>query len=400
MVRRVIRFYVGVAVLSSLIFCLPSVVMSATAIEIAEAEHPSLMYQQRRSYALMLSGSIARHSPDSLGSINYKNAEKLLKTAQVAHDNGNTQAALQELGDAVLLLEILSTEKPLQAREQRRYLSLKEGLPFFISAHQRHYDEQQVSQDVENSRYRYDQDEVEALMSEAESYSQQGRFGEASILLQTAQEHIASAIKSLLDHKQVGVVAYEVVPSTKLGRSQDEIDREHYEQSVASIKYFKDAHARQKSDENYQVTGFDNDLVEWLLHEADALASEGRYAPAIEIVKHVRTLITKALRDTLNGQDIVVTLDVSTPELEFKYEYRRYLGYEELISVAIERMRPDKKTLKLVAYYADQGKEMAQQALAKSSKSEYPVAISMILDATRSIQMALRTAGVPIYDAR
>lgn len=400
MVERVVRFCVGVVVLSSLIFFLPSVAMSTTAVEIAEAEHPSLMYQQRRSYALMLSGSIARHSPDSLDSIRYKNAEKLLKTAQAADDNGDAQTALLELGDAVLLLETLSTEKPLQAREQRRYLSLKEGLPFFISAHQRHYDEQQISQDAKNSRYRYNQDEVEALMSEAESYSQQRRFGEASILLQTAQERIAAAIKSLLDHKQVGVVAYEVVPSIKLGRSQDEIDREHYEQSIASIKYFKEAHARQKNGEGYQVTGFDKDLVEWLLSEADALASEERYAPATEIVKHVRTLITKALRDTLNGQDIVVMLDVSTPELEFKYEYRRYLGYEELIPVAIARMQPDKKTLKLVAYYGEQGKDMAQQALVKSSERAYPVAISMILDATRSIQMALRTAGVPIYDAR
>lgn len=400
MVGRVVRFYVGVVVLFSLIFCLPSVVMSATAVEIAEVEHPSLMYQQRRSYALMLSASIARHSPDSLDNISYKNAEKSLKTARVAHDNGDAQAALLELGDAVLLLETLSTEKPLQAREQRRYLSLKEGLPFFISAHQRHYDEQQISQDAENNRYRYNQNEVEALMRQAESYSQQRRFGEASILLQTAQERIAAAIKSLLDHKQVGVVAYKVVPSIKLGRSPDEIDREHYEQSVASIKYFKEAHARQKSDESYQVTGFDKGLVEWLLSEADVLASEERYVPATEIVKHVRTLITKALRDTLNGQDIVVTLDVSTPELEFKYEYRRYLGYEELIPVAIERMRPDEKTLTLVAYYGEQGKAMAQQALDKRSEKSYPLAISMILDATRSIQMALRTAGVPIYDAR
>ncbi len=400
MVGRYIGFYAGVVVLSSLIFYFPSVVLGATAVEIAEVEHPSLMYQQRRSYALMLSGSIARHSPDSLNSISYKNAEKSLEIAQVAYGNGDTQAALSELGDVVLLLETLSTEKPLQARKQRRYLSLKEGLPFFISAHQRHYDKQHISQAAENSRYRYNQSEVEALMSEAESYSQQGRFGEASVLLQTAQERIATAIKSLLDHKQVGIVAYEMGPSTKLGRSQDEIDREHYEQSVASIKYFKEAHSRQKDNEGHQVTGFDGDLVEWLLGEATVLASEGRYVPAAKIVKHVRTLITKALRDTLNGQDIVVTLDVSTPELEFKYEYRRYLGYEELIPVAIERMQPDKETLKLVAYYKEEGKSMAQQALDKQLERAYPIAISMILDATRSIQMALRTAGVPIYDAR
>ncbi len=393
-------FRLCVVVLSCwLLLSIPVIASSGVANDVVMQEHPSLMYQHRHAYAVMLFELIDRRLPAVVESDIHKEAEKLLLAASSSWDAGNRERAMSQLNESLLLLEQLSNERPLQLREKRRYLSLKEGIPLFVAAYQRHYDKL-VSQGVENNQHRYNQGEVDLLMQEAEVYAQQERFGEASILMQTAQEHIAVAIKSLLDHQQIGVVAYPVVSPIELGRPQHEIDRERYQRAIASIDAFKSAHLRQKSADGHQVIGFDKELVEWLLSEAAALASKQRYVAATEIVERVRTLITAALRDTLDGYDIVVKLDISTPKLEFIYEHRRYLGYEELIPIAIKQMQPDAKTLAEIAQYRVQGEVMAQKALDKSAEGEYPVAIRMILDATRTIQMALHTAGVPIYDTR
>ncbi len=372
---------------------------SSAANDVVMQEHSSLMYQQRHAYAVMLFGLIERRLPAAAESDTRKEAEKLFSAASSSWDEGNSERAMSQLNESLLLLKQLSSERPLQLREKRRYLSLKEGIPLFIAAYQRHYDKL-VSQGVENNQHRYNREEVDLLIHEAETYAQQERFGEASILMQTAQEHIAVAIKSLLDHQQIGVVAYPVVSPIELGRPQHEIDREQYQRAITSINAFKKAHLRQKSADGHPVIGFDKELVEWLLSEAAALASKQRYVAATEIAERVRTLITAALRDTLDGHDIVVKLDISTPKLEFIYEHRRYLGYEELIPIAIRQMQPDAITLAEIAQYRAQGGAMAQQALDKSAEGDYPVAIRMILDATRTIQMALHTAGVPIYDVR
>ncbi|MCF6218514.1 MAG: hypothetical protein L3J94_07130 [Gammaproteobacteria bacterium] len=377
----------------------PATASSAAANDVVMKEHSSLMYQQRHAYAVMLFGLIDRHLPAVVGSDTHQEAERLLNVARISRDEGDIEQAMLQLNESLLLLKQLSSEQPLQLREKRRYLSLKEGIPLFTTAYQRHYDEL-APQAAANSPYRYNQEEVDLLMHEAEVYVQQGRFGEASILMKTAQEHIAVAIKSLLDHKRIGVVAYPAVSVIELGRPQHEIDREQYQQVIVSINAFKKAHLRQKSVDAQPVIGFDKELVEWLLSEAAALASKQRYVAATEIAERVRTLITAALRDTLDGHDIVVKLDISTPKLEFIYEHRRYLGYEELIPIAIRQMQPDAKTLAEITQYRAQGGAMAQKALDKSAEGEYPVAIRMIMDATRAMQRALHTAGVPIYDAR
>lgn len=319
------RLHVGWLIIHCLLLSFPLLAVGGVSKEVTVVEHASLMYQHRYSYVQMLFSAIARHTPNIVGSVSHKEAEKLVKAAKALQDGGDVTAALIRLNEVILLLETLSSERPLQVREEGRYLSLIEGIPFFVSAHRRHFKEA-LSLGRTDKRYQYSQESVDALMAEADVYSKKGRFGEASVLVQTAQERIAAAIKSLLDHKQVGVVAHHVTPSIKLGRSQEEIDKESYENAVISIKYFKEAHLRQAGGDDYEVILFDKELVEWLLSEAESLALEGRYPVAIEVVKRVRGLVTKALRDTLDGQDIVVKLDISTPELEFAYESRRYLG--------------------------------------------------------------------------
>ena len=288
----------------------------------------------------MLFEAIARKSPDVVNSAAHREADEGVSRAKALHKAGDEQAALIELSSVITLLETLSTQRPLQAREERRYLSLFDGLPYFQAAYMRHHQEAVEREGAERA-FGYDAGAVDLLIEQAAIYADNGRYGEASVLLRAGQEQVAEAIKGILNHTQVGVVAYTVSPSIVLGRSPEEIAEEEYQEAVLSIKHFREAHKRQHNVESFEVVGYDSELVDWLLAEAAALADDGRHQAGLKVVAHVRTLITKALRDTLNGQEIIVEFDISTPELEFAYEHRRYQGYEELIPIAVERMRPD-----------------------------------------------------------
>jgi len=374
-------------------------ILSSANAATAAPDHSSLMYQERYAYTLLLFEAIARKSPDVVGSETHQQAEMLVRTAKKHFQQGDLVSALAELNAVISLLETESTQRPPQQREEQRYLSLLEGLPYFKSAYQRHYQTSQA-QSQDDVAFGYDVDLVESQISAAKRYADDRRFGEGAIMLRSAQEKIAAAIKRLLDHTQIGVIAYPATSSIVLGRSPQEIAKDKYDVGIKAIRLFREAHKRQHQVEAFDVIGYDAELVDWLLAEATELADEKRYLNALKVVEHVRSLITKALRDTLNGQEIVVELDISTPELEFAYEHRRYQGYEELIPIAIERMRPDSATHKLMSYYVEQGQRMEKQALVTAEILEYPKAISMVLDATRAMQMALRTLGVPIYDSR
>lgn len=363
------------------------------------SDHPSLMYQERYAYTLALFEAIARQSTGMVDSAVHHQAEDLVRSAKTLQQNNELDAALAKLNAVISLLQMQSPHRPQQLREESRYLSLLEGLPYFQSAHQRHFLEAQLKHGQE-AHFGYSAVYVDSLIQEAKIYASEGRYGEAAVLLRSAQERIASAIKQLVNHTQIGVVEYVVSPTVVLGRSPQEIAKEKYQTTEIVINHFREAHKRQHSVESFDVVGYDAKLVDWLLSEAKALAEEQSYQAAYEVVDHVRNLITKALRDTLNGHDIVVELDISTPEKEFAYEHRRYQGYEELIPVALERMRPDEDTVKLMSYYVEQGRSMEKKALDTADSTDFPVAIRMVLDATRSIQMALRTLGVPIYDSR
>jgi hypothetical protein len=139
---------------------------------------------------------------------------------------------------------------------------------------------------------------------------------------------------------------------------------------------------------------FNKSKVAELMSYADIDASENNYEKAIARLTEAQTIVTASIQGMLNHSTLVNELDVSTPEKEYFYELRRYLGYEELIPVAIDVKRPAAPLADQMKRKGEKAKWMAEQARLKAIEKNYPVAIRMMMDATSEVREALKMAGV------
>ena len=355
---------------------------------------PEVLYHERVSYADMLLNYLKNSADDVVANPLYIKSTHKVASAKLAHERKVLAVALLELDSAIIGLEALTTKRPAQAREQRRYQSLKDGLPYFYAAYQRNY-LRVLEQEGEQATTDYNKARVDMLINESEQLTDHGRFGEAAVLLDEAQGLIAEAIRGMLNHQVLGTVEYVLEEDrSHLGKSPQEREQDAYQAAQDSLDAFVAAAKRVAEREN---RSFDDELIGWLQSEADQFAGQRRYSEAEMVLRQIGRLVARGIKDYLDGQSIVVEVDVSTPELEYRYEHNRFLGYEELIPVAIKQMRPGKESLLLINEYADQARWMAQQAGSKQKLNEWPVAIRMMQDATGVIQQALKVAGVPIY---
>ena len=357
---------------------------------------PEVLYRERLSYAELLLKHLKNNaSQEIVEQPTYIKSVQQVADAKLAHERHELGKALLALDDAIVALETLSTQRPIQQRQQRRYHSLKEGLPYFYAAYQRN-----VQRELKEGKTRegagYSRARVDILLTESEQLAEHGRFGEAAVLLDEAQSLIAEAIRDMLNYQKLGTVTYVVEEDrSHLGKSQQQRDEEAYQSVQDGIEVFLGA-AKRVAKQDHAL--FDGELVAWLQAEANKFALQHRYSEAEAVLRQIRNLVTRGLKERLDGESIVVRIDVSTPDLEYRYEYNRFLGYEELIPVAIKQMRPEEDVLELIHQYVDQARWMAEQAENKRKLEALSVAIRMIQDATAVIQLALKTAGVPIYN--
>ena len=85
---------------------------------------------------------------------------------------------------------------------------------------------------------------------------------------------------------------------------------------------------------------------------------------------------------------------LSIQNLHVWYELKRFGGYEELVPVAIEAKKPTEGAIKLMNSYLDKSRNMRDEAKKKAESGNYPVAIRMMQDATKTVRLALRMVGV------
>ena len=128
--------------------------------------------------------------------------------------------------------------------------------------------------------------------------------------------------------------------------------------------------------------------------DAAELASKGNYVQANEQLQQAQKVITAALHKMLDSKTIVFELNFDTPEDEYKYELKRFIGYEELIPVAIEAKKPAPGALKLMESFVEKARKRRDEAVAKAAEKDFSSAIAMMQQATQTVQRALRMVGV------
>ena len=174
---------------------------------------------------------------------------------------------------------------------------------------------------------------------------------------------------------------------------------ENYKTTLAEIQdYQKSYHDNIKRMEKSGGVADDAKLDEkklaTTLAQAKSLADKKDYVRANKLLQQARTTVTGALHKILDSKTIVYDLKFDTPADEYDYELMRFSGYEELIPVAIEAKKPAPGAIKLMESFLSKARSRRDEAVAKAEAGDYPMAIAMLLQATKTVRRALRMVGV------
>ena len=221
---------------------------------------------------------------------------------------------------------------------------------------------------------------VEQMLNQARSAIDAGKEEKAAEITKRAVKKFMSAVRELPE-------------------DPEEVERfkQRYENMRRGLEKFtfaqEDNKERFAADEN-STKEYNRKQVNKLLSQADKDAADGDYEKAVVRLNEAQSIVTSSLQGMLNNKQLVIELDISTPEKEYFYELRRYQGYEELIEVAIDVKKPSEMAVETMLKMGDKAKWMSEQARTKAMQGDYPVAIRMMMDATKVVKQALRLAGV------
>jgi hypothetical protein len=245
------------------------------------------------------------------------------------------------------------------------------------------------------------------FISKASKRISASNHDQAKAMLNLAKEKYDSAQKALTDDNTNNAMALVdesirlfnnaslLVPSESVLREKEARYNVLREELTSAIKSHAANYEKLVSQKGASAgVNFDDNKVNSLTSEAKSLAASKNYTGAIKLLEQAQNIVNIATSKMLDSLTIKYELDLSTPEGEFKYEYDRYLGYEELIPVAIEEKKPSDGQLMLVNRNVEKAKSMKDAALDKADSADYTMAIRMMMDATKEIRRALRIMGV------
>lgn len=221
--------------------------------------------------------------------------------------------------------------------------------------------------------------EIGQLLADARAALTQGDHQRADQLARQGLHNIMSATQAL--------------PQDPEETSRHQKRYENLRQGLNKFSY-----AESDNKERFNISdngrGHEQSQITNLLEAADAAAVKAEYEQAVDHLEEAQALVTASLQNILNHKQLVIELDISTPQKEYYYELRRHLGYEELIPVALEVKKPEAAVAEEIQRLGERARWMSEQAREKAMAEEYPLAIRMMMDATDVVRQALRMAGV------
>jgi len=221
---------------------------------------------------------------------------------------------------------------------------------------------------------------INALLHQATEAANAGNDEKSSAITKQAVKLFMSAVRDL--------------PEDPEEAARFKARFENMRRGLEKFTYAQEENTQRFADENNGASQYSKVQVNNLLALADKEANNGDYEKAVTRLNEAQAIVTSSLQGMLNNKQLVIELDISTPEKEYFYELRRYQGYEDLIAVAIDVKTPSEMAQETMIKLGDKAKWMSEQARDKAIEGEYPVAIRMMMDATKVVKQALRLAGV------
>ncbi len=221
--------------------------------------------------------------------------------------------------------------------------------------------------------------------------SSQKKLGEARVL-QKAGDNRGAML--LIDEALRNMsLASQMVPSESIKNEQEKNYHTAVKLLAQQEKSYKDASERLLS-QGGDVVEYSQDDVSVFKSKAKLHADEKRYAAATADIQQADRVVTTALNKMLDSQTIKYELNLDTPQGEYEYEHNRYLGYAELVPVAIDEKKPSKGQMMLLNGFVDKSKAMNAKGEAMAEEGNFPDAIRLMQEATKQVRRALRMLGV------
>ena len=223
--------------------------------------------------------------------------------------------------------------------------------------------------------------EAKGLVGEARSKSLVGALPEALSMADKALKMLSEATRLVPGDEELAQLAenYQTMRSEVVGYQKS------YHSNVKALK------KQGAMDESLEL---DEKSFSETLAKAEKLADQKNYVQANKLLQQAQTTITGTLHKMLDSKTLVYDLNFETAADEYAYEVKRFVGYEELIPIAIEAKKPAAGAVKLMESFLSKARKRRDEAQAKADSGDYPSAISMMLQATKTVRRALRMVGV------
>ncbi|MBL1275553.1 MAG: hypothetical protein COB30_005660 [Ectothiorhodospiraceae bacterium] len=222
---------------------------------------------------------------------------------------------------------------------------------------------------------------AKGLVSEARSKSLVGALPEALALANKALKMLSAATRLVPGDEELAQLAenYSTVLSEIKGYQKS------YQDNVKALK---------KQGALGEDVTLDEKSFSGVLAKAEKLAAQKDYVRANKLLQQAQATITGALHKMLDSKTLVYDLNFETAADEYEYEVKRFVGYEELIPIAIEAKKPAAGAVKLMESFLNKARKRRDEAQSKADSGDYSTAISMMLQATKTVRRALRMVGV------
>jgi HEPN domain-containing protein len=223
--------------------------------------------------------------------------------------------------------------------------------------------------------------EAKKLVTEARNKSLAGALPEALILANQALKKLSEATSLVPDDEELAQLA------------------ENYKTGLAEISGYQTSYRAnlkrlEKQGAVAEGIKFDEKKFAELLAKAQSLAEQKNFVRANKLLQQAQATVTAALHKMLDSTTLVYDLKFETPADEYGYELKRFASYEELIPIAIEAKKPAPGAVKLMESFLDKARKRRDEAQSKADAGDYPSAIGMMLQATKTVRRALRMIGV------
>ncbi len=223
--------------------------------------------------------------------------------------------------------------------------------------------------------------EGEGLIDQAKEHKSKGANSHAAMLIDEALRKISSATQ--------------MVPS----ESVKEENRKRYETLLKAVSDLKVTHQETaqkvaQSRGKKEVVKYDEQKVAALEGQAKTYAGKEQFAEAAGAMQAVDKEITLAINQMLHAQELVYDLKIDTPEGEYRYELDRYMGYKELVPVALAEKNPAPGQKILFESFVNQADALHNTAEGFAKNKKYPEAIRTIQEAITKLRRGLTLLGV------